>query len=131
MGNVIKQSFMSKTGITLIAILGLVVASNIPPLSILMESDDCKYSNSSGSFTFAETNFGGYDYDLCVNRFTEYKRQFKSDTVLYRLTSIKPLRFWNFREYLFDQKYHLPYRSWESIDRIRGPIRNKSGFQDF
>ena len=131
MGNVIKLHFMSKTGISIIAILGLVVASNVLPLSILLGSDDCRYSNSSGSFTFAETNFGGYDYNLCLNRFTEYKKQFKADTVLYRLNSINPLRFWNFREYLFEHKYHLPYKSWETIENIRGPIRNKSGFQDF
>ncbi len=122
---------MTKTGIRIVALLGLIIVCNIPPLNFLLGTDNCRYSNNTGSFTFAETNFGGYDYDLCMNRFSDYKRLAKTDTVLYRLTSMNPLCFWKYRDYLFDHKYRLPYRSWEAVEHIRGVIRNKSGFQDF
>jgi len=131
MENVIKLNHMKKFIICIIIILGLIVFTNFSPINILFGSDECKYSNSTGSFTFEETNFGGYDYALCMNRFSEYKKQANVDTILFRLTSMNPLCFWKYRSYMADQKYRLPYKSWETIESARGPIRNKSGFQDF
>ena len=131
MENVIKQLFMKKTSIIVIAIIGLVLITNVPPLKLILGSDDCRYSNYNGSFTFAETNFGGYDYDLCINRFTEYKKQRFTDITLYRLTPMNPLCFWKYGDYLFSGKYRLPYKPWQEIYNRRGPLGNKSGFQDF
>jgi hypothetical protein len=122
---------MTKASISIVTLLGLIIVFNIPPLNLLLGPDDCRYSNNTGSFTFAETNFGGYDYDLCMNRFSDYKNQVKNDTVLYRLTSMNLLCFWKYRDYLFEHKYRLPYKSWKTVEYIRGPIKNKSGFQDF
>jgi hypothetical protein len=122
---------MTKTSITLIALLGLILICNIPPINMLLSLDDCRYSNNTGSFTFAEINIGGYDYNLCMNRFTDYKDQVRTDTILYRLTAMNPLCFWKYRNYLFDKKYRLPYKSWKDVEQTRGPIKNKSGFQDF
>ena len=122
---------MKRIRIVIFIIFGLIVITNLPPIKLLLGADDCKYCNKTGTFTFQEMNFGGYDYGLCKNRFAEYKRQRGIDTILYRATSMNPLCFWKYGDYLFEQKYRLPYMSWKEVELIRGPIRNKSGFQDF
>jgi hypothetical protein len=122
---------MKKFSILIIIVAIVVLLVNIPPVKQIIGSDDCRYSNDNGSFTFQETNFGGYDYHLCMNRWKLYKIKYKADTILYRLTPMHPLSFWNYGDYLFQEKYRIPFKSWETIKNRRGPITGPSGVQDF
>lgn len=131
MENVIKYPFMNKHGYSIVALVTLLILVNIPACRLFRGGDDCQYSNASGSFTFGETNIEGYDYHLCVNRFNDFKKKNNNDTILFRLTPMNLLCFWKYGEYIFDNKYHLPFKSWQSIENIRGTITNKTGYQDF
>ena len=115
----------------LIVILGIVVFSNILPVKTLVKTDDCRYATGDGGFTFQEMNFMNADFRMCQNRFREYKKNQIKDTILYRLCPINVLHFWDYGEYLFSKRYHLPFKSWQSIENIRGTITNKTGYQDF
>ena len=71
------------------------------------------------------------NFELCMVNWHAFKSIVKKDTTLYRLTKINVLNFWLWADYLFKEKYRLPYKSWKEIDNIRGPVRNKTGWQNF
>ena len=112
----------------------IVVVSNLPPFSYLfnlVDNNDCAYANRTGTFTFQEMNFKNRDYTMAKWKFEAYKKENKKDTVLYRLCTINYFKFWNYRHYLTHEKYKLPYRPWMEIEKNRGVVENKSGYQDF
>lgn len=111
-------------------ILIIIIAIVVVNLAMMTRNMDCSYSNSSGSFTFEEMNFKERNFRMCQNKMEEFKKE-NSDTVLYRLCPMNFLAFWNWGAYLYQKKFRLPYTSWEEIERKRGPVRNRSGFQDF
>jgi len=108
-----------------------VVVNNIPPIRWLYGKYDCQFSNRDGSFTFAEVNFKGASFQLGKEVFVEFKKRNLGDTTLYRLCPKNIFHFWDYGQYLFSEKYRLPYKPWPEIEARRGPIANKSGFQDF
>jgi hypothetical protein len=108
-------------------ILVAIVAVNAVSVS---RNIDCSYSNSSGSFTFEEMNLKERNFEMCMRKFSEFKKQ-SADTVLYRLCKKNFLKFWNWSNYIFQKKFKLPYKSWKEIDERRGMVNAKSGFQDF
>ncbi len=119
-----------KTGsIALIFILVIVIVVNAA--SLLLNNMDCTYSNRSGTFTFEEMNFNERTFDMCLHKFAKYKKIDQRDTVLYRLCEKNFFKFWNWSNYLFAEKFKLPYMSWEEIEARRGLITARSGFQDF
>ena len=122
---------MKKILFGLIFALTVISLSNIPIIKWFIGSTDCQFSNGDGSFTFAEINFKGANFQLCEENFIEYKKKPVGDTILYRLCPKNILHFWDYGEYLFSKKYRVPYKSWSEIESHRGPIINKSGFQDF
>jgi hypothetical protein len=108
-----------------------VLLLNLPPMNLVLGPDDVSYSNNNGTFTFDESNASGRDYDLCIENFEAFKSAKHRDTILYRITAINLLKFWRWGIYFVDDKYKLPYKSWEDIERIRGPIQNKTAWQSF
>lgn len=122
---------IKKTAIGVGIIVAFLCFANLPLMKLFLGSNDCQFSNADGSFTFAEVNFKGAGYTLCKEIFIEFKHRRLGDSTLYRLCPKKPFYFWNYGEYLFAEKYRLPYKPWSEIERRRGAIRNKSGFQDF
>src|ERR1700743_1231711 len=114
-----------------IFIFSIIVISNILPVKTFVKTDACRYSTGDGGFTFEEMNFMDADFRMCQNRFQEYKKNQIKDTILYRLCPMNALHFWDYGEYLFSKRYHLPFKSWQSIENIRGTITNKTGYQDF
>ena len=101
------------------------------PIGFLMGTQDCGFSSGDANFTFKEMNFGEYDFGVCQSRFQEFKKRNLGDTTLYRLCPKNIFHFWDYGQYLFSEKYRLPYKQWSEIEARRGPITNKSGFQDF
>ena len=108
-----------------------IVISNLPPIHWFYKQNDCWFSNGNGSFTFAEMNFKGDDFQQCSHKFLEFKKRKPGDTILYRLCPMSVFHFWDYGEYIFSQKYRVPYKSWQEIEDRRGTLSNKSGFQDF
>ena len=122
---------MKKVIFSITIVLLIICISNIPLVSFFIGSNDCQFSNSDGSFTFAEVNFKGADFRLCQENFVEFKKRKLGDTVPYRLCPKNVLHFWDFGQYIFSPKYRVQYKSWEEIQSRRGVLSNKSGFQDF
>jgi hypothetical protein len=109
-----------------VIVILIVLLSNFLPLE-----NNVSYSNADGSFTFEEMNFKGRDYSMCFRKFDSYKKEHHDNTVLYRITPILPWKFWHWKSYLFQDKYKLPFKSWNEISASRGVVENKSGYQDF
>jgi hypothetical protein len=116
--------------ITLLFIL-IILIFNLTPAKWIAGYDDLLYSNETGTFTFNEANYAGRNYQLCKVNFEEYKKNEKTDTILYRITQKNFFKFWRWGDYLTKEKYKLPYRDWKEIERVRGPIVNKSAWQAF
>jgi hypothetical protein len=119
---------MKKKKTIMFLVLIIVIVTNVATMATY--SLDCSYSNDNGSFTFEEMNSKERNFDMCRRKFEEFKKQ-GSDTILYRLCEKNVLRFWNWGNYLFQEKFKLPYRSWKEIEMRRGAIVSKTGFQDF
>jgi hypothetical protein len=122
---------MKKISLILISLFLFIVINNLSPLRWFYGKYDCQFSNGDGSFTFAEVNFKGAGFQLCQEIFVEFKKRKLGDTVLYRLCPMNLLHFWDYGQYLFSEKYRVPYKSWQEIEAKRKPVVNKSGFQDF
>lgn len=114
-----------------VIILVLIVVTNLPPVKWLAGEEDIMYSNATGTFTFDELNYTGRNYQLCIDNFEAFKRIDKKDTVLYRISSKNVFKVWRWSDYLFKGKYTLPYKSWQEIESQRGPVQNKTAFQNF
>lgn len=108
-----------------------IVITIVVILNFISREPDCSYSNYSGSFTFTEMNFKERNFRNCKAKFNLFKKEYNRDTVLYRLCEKKFWQFWNFKEYLFSEKYQLPYANWNNIQRRRGRLDHTTGFQDF
>jgi len=93
------------------------------------------YSNQSGTYTKMEVPIQGRLYrkppggkfilnrpEYFLNRSNYYGCNLmpQSDTVVYRLFAINPLKFCRWGEYIFDWRYRLPYADWETIKKKRG-----------
>jgi len=115
-----------KTVIILVLII-VVVANAIS----LARNVNCTNSNYKGSVTFEEINFNERNFDMCKRKFSAFKKQNSADTVLYRLCRKNILKFWNWGNYILQEKFNLPYISWQEIASRRGKLTAKSGFQDF
>lgn len=88
-----------------------------------------RYSNGSGTFTSLEEPkhgrmFRKYLKDAFIlNKSNTYGcvTTLQSDTIVYRLFAVNPLKFWRWGEYIFDWRYHrLRYTDWEAIKKKRG-----------
>lgn len=127
--------------ITAISILFISMV-NIPPLSfpfIILDRDDCQYSNGDGTFTFSEFTFKGKDFltgQYLFNAFKESVRNNDSgyvgcDTTLYRIKKKEFYKFWHYGAYFFDEKYRVPYKDWDKISKKRVPLEVPQKYVDF
>ena len=115
----------------LLFLLLFIILSNLSPLRLFYKENDCRYSNGDGLFTYAEWNTEGDDFEECKFKFQDFKNRKLGDTVLYRVSSMDILHYWDYGQYLFAKKYRTPYKDWNDIKTKRGPMINKSGFQHF
>lgn len=122
---------MKKILFILIVLFLVIVANNLVPLRWFYIANNCEFSNGDGLFTYVEMNFKGDNFKECKRKFSEFKKRKLGDTVLYRLCPMNILHFWDYGQYLFSEKYRVPYKSWQEIKAKRKPVVNKSGFQDF
>lgn len=100
-----------------IAIALIIVIVNITPVSVLW-SENYGYSNYNFKFRFIEEG-GGHDFKMAKTRYSWYLREHpnekKVDSRLYRNFTLKPWRFWQWREMLLNyDRYKLPYKPIEA-----------------
>ena len=111
--------------------IAVVIVSNIFPITglftFLLDQKHYRYSNYNGSSTFYE--FMERDFEMakrwhhgCLLQQPDLK-----DKKLYRLFSKNPLAFWRWRLYFFDERYKLPYKNWEEIEKKRGKVKETQG----
>lgn len=110
-----------------ILVLLTLLAANFTPLNwlfkISVDADRYCYSNLSGTVTVMENRFKNRAISN-FGQFSQVKPEcrvpgFESDTLMYRLFSKQPLAFWRWKEYLTDERYQLPYASWEEVKERR------------
>ncbi|MDB4921832.1 hypothetical protein [Mucilaginibacter sp.] len=99
--------------IYIIATTAFILFSNVPFISFLFE-ENYAYSNADSSFIYNEEagkgkSFSGcqrlYGYFLC-----QHPEKDHGDNKLYRTFTIKPWRFWEWREMIFhSERFGLPY----------------------
>lgn len=107
----------------IIYVFVIIILSNTwpftPLLKIFVDERHYRYSNSNGSFTFYEFMDRNFEmmkrsHEACLL----YRPNLK-DKQIYRLFTKNPLAFWRWRLYFFDERYKLPYKSMEDIEKIR------------
>ena len=119
-----------------LGLIAFIIIANIPPIKPLyrlaFDEYHYRYSNENGSFTFVE--FKARDVKMMYRRMDGYKQLFplSNDTSLYRLYKRNILCFWRWGEYIYDERYKMPYMSWKEIKRRRGyDLENSNNLQDF
>lgn len=105
----------------------IIIVSNIPPIKYItrmLERDKGIYTygskNTPNSF-FSEHGLGPdrlvyFQWKEDTSYIREHPESLK-DT-FYRTFYINPLCFWRWGDYLFDERYTLPYKSKEDIKKI-------------
>jgi hypothetical protein len=115
----------------------VVVITNVPPVNgiigVFLNEGLYRYSNETGSCTKLEMplfNSKPYRGQKTVSKTC---MSTTGDSVIYRLFSKNPLKFWNWAEYFYRKKYELPYKSWKEIRKRRGYDLGKyaTNCQDF
>jgi hypothetical protein len=115
----------------------IVIVTNIPPVNgiigAILNDGLYRYSNETGSYTKSEMQL--FNSKVYYGQKTIYKPCMTTtgDSILYRLFSKNPLKFWNWGEYFYRKKYELPYKSWKEIRKRRGHDLGKyaTNCQDF
>jgi hypothetical protein len=92
----------------------LVVLSNLPFINFFL-IEDFSYSNVDRSFTYNENGTKGLNYISVIKAYTVFLCQNPSkdqgDNRLFRTFTIKPWRFWEWREMiLHSDRFSLPYK---------------------
>ncbi|RFZ92889.1 hypothetical protein D0C36_15980 [Mucilaginibacter conchicola] len=98
----------------IISLAAIILIANFTPLTYIF-TEDYSYSNYNGKFTFVEEG-GGYDYKVAKRRYSRYLSdnpgEAAHDKQLYRTFTLKPWRFWEWREMVFNhERFALPYKS--------------------
>lgn len=98
---------------TIIIILIIIVISNLPFLNFFLQ-ENYTYSNVDGSFTYNEEGGKGQTFKSCLMGYgyflCQHPEKNQGDNKLYRTFTLKPWRFWEWREYAFhSDRFQLPY----------------------
>ncbi len=116
----------------MVIIFTVFVLSNIWPftdmLKVTVDGDRYyRYSNFDGSNTSYE--FKSWTFEMAKSQHNDCLKQHPNqrDKNLYRLFSKNPLAFWRWRLYFFDERYDLPYKNWDEIEKIRRNTKSTMG----
>jgi hypothetical protein len=98
---------------TIIIITAILLISNLPFFGFLW-TEDFTYQNRDGSFVYNEEAGKGQSYRSCLinygNFLCRHPDKDQGDNTLYRTFTIKPWRFWEWREMIFhSDRFKLPY----------------------
>lgn len=106
-----------KRTIWIVTIIIAIAVSNIPIVSLLigavfgdrnLKTPDFQFTSGSGGFK-SGSKYGSTQ--ALFEGFEKYRKENPNDSILYRSSpQINPLKFWNWRDYLFEDVYKLPYK---------------------
>lgn len=99
----------NKSAIITIIII-VIVISNTPPAAFFLQ-EHYTYQTKNGKFSFMEEPGKAIDYEVLQIRYKRYLEENNvEDKILYRTFTIKPWRFWEWYQMLFNnQRFRLPY----------------------
>jgi hypothetical protein len=94
-------------------LLVLIVFSNLPFFDFFLQ-EDYTYTNADGSFIYSEAGGQGKSFWGCQRKYgyflCQHPEKDRGDNQLYRTFTIKPWRFWEWREMIFhSERFGLPY----------------------
>jgi hypothetical protein len=100
---------------TIIVLLAIILVANLPFWDFFLQ-EDYTYSNVDGSFTYNEEAGKGKSYWGCQRLYgyflCQHPEKDQGDNNLYRTFTIKPWRFWEWREMIFhSDRFRLPYKT--------------------
>jgi len=101
--------------IVLILLATIVILSNAFPL--FPKWKWYYFTTKNGEFYFDLYEAKGRDFAMMDRWWINYKETKQStDTIIYRTFKINPLKFWEWRQYLFSKKYRYPYINPDEIE---------------
>ena len=108
----------------LIAIGLIIICSNLPFITpiftLFLDEKHYKYSNYDG--TCANVEFMSRNFEMMkrLHQHCLIENPNQKDKKMYRLFAKNPFAFWRWRLYLVSEKYKLPYRDFEELQKLRG-----------
>lgn len=107
----------------IISILAIIILANTWPFiwvfKNFVDERHYRYSNYNGSFIFYEFMDRDFEMMKYSHQQCSLLRPGLKDKKIYRIFSKNPFAFWRWRLYFFDERYKLPYKNWEEIEKIR------------
>jgi hypothetical protein len=105
---------MNKSAKITIGIIAFFLLSNIPPFQtifkLFFDQKLFHYSTKDGSAFFDENIFLGDVFQFKRVTTQEKRASYpEADTIIYRNFNPNPIAFWRYRDYIFDERYTLPY----------------------
>ncbi|OOQ58318.1 hypothetical protein [Mucilaginibacter pedocola] len=99
---------------TLIVVICVLVLTNLPIFDFFLK-ENYTYSNIDGSFIYSEESGKGQSFKTCLMRYgyflCQHPEKDKGDNNLYRTFTIKPWRFWEWADFIFQhERFALPYK---------------------
>ncbi|WP_184550466.1 hypothetical protein [Mucilaginibacter sp. FT3.2] len=98
----------------IIIIFTLVVISNLPFFNFFLQ-ESYTYTNEDNTFSYIEEPGKGTSFWGCQRQFGRFlclhPEKEIGDNLIYRTFTIKPWRFWLWREMIFhNERFMLPYK---------------------
>lgn len=93
----------------------------------MLDERHYKYSNFNGTSTSYE--FMSRDFQMMkrLHKTCSSLHPERKDKRLYRVFNKNPFAFWRWRLYFFDERYKLPYKNWNEIEKMRGNVKETQG----
>jgi hypothetical protein len=108
------------TKIVLIIAVFLVIVTNAFPIFSAWRW--YYFTTKNGEFYFDMFEAKGRDFAMMNRWWDDYRAERNpTDTTIYRTFSINPFAFWEWRQYLFSDKYRYPYINPKDIEK--GPLK--------
>jgi hypothetical protein len=113
-----------------VGIIFFLVVSNIPPMQtifkLLFDQKLYYYSTKDGSALFDENIFLGRVFHFRRSTTKSFNETYpEADTIIYRNFKPNPFAFWRYRDYIFDERYTLPYFPLEEARKKRQEWKEK------
>jgi len=101
--------------VIIILLVSIVILTNAFPL--FSKWKWYYFTTKNGEFYFDLYEAKGRDFAMMDRWWKNYKETKQpTDTIIYRTFKINPLKFWEWRQYLFSKKYRYPYINPEEIE---------------
>jgi hypothetical protein len=102
----------------LVVFVVAVLATNLVPFFSVWNW--YHYTTRDGKFTFDQFDAKQRNFEMMDRLWNDYLLANPKDTTLYRTFAINPLKFWEWRQYIFSRKYRYPYISQDAV-RVARP----------